>query len=60
MKKTFTCLLAATTIAAALATATTDASAQWRGRGWGAAGTEGDGGVVDGDQESRRGSSGVP
>ena len=35
MNKTLTCLLAAATIAAALATATTDASAQWRGRGWG-------------------------
>jgi hypothetical protein len=35
MKKTLTCLLAATTIAAALGATATDASAQWRGRGWG-------------------------
>ena len=49
MNKTLTCLLAAATIAAALATAATDASAQWRGRG----GMEE---VVDGDQESRPGS----
>src|SRR5262245_36049019 len=35
MKKTLTCLLAATTITVAMAATATDASAQWRGRGWG-------------------------
>jgi hypothetical protein len=34
MKKTFTCLLTAATIAAAFAATAPDASAQWRGRGW--------------------------
>src|SRR4249919_2215198 len=35
MKRTLTCLLAAATIAAASVATTTDASAQWRGRGGG-------------------------
>jgi hypothetical protein len=43
MKKTLTCLFAAATVAAALATTTTDASAQWRGRGWGGGGWHGGG-----------------
>ena len=35
MKKTLTCLLAATTIALTLTATATDVSAQWRRRGWG-------------------------
>ena len=35
MKRTLTCLLAAATIAAASVATTTDASAQWPGRGGG-------------------------
>lgn len=35
MKRTVLSLVAAGTIAAALATSATDASAYWRGRGWG-------------------------
>ena len=35
MNKTLTTMLAAATLAAALAASTTDASAYWRGRGWG-------------------------
>src|SRR5262245_38504283 len=35
MKRTLTCLLAATTITVAMAATATDLSAQWRGRGWG-------------------------
>jgi hypothetical protein len=35
MKKTLAGLLAAATVATSLAAATTDASAYWRGRGWG-------------------------
>jgi hypothetical protein len=38
MKKTLTALLAAAMIAATLAATATDASAQWRGPGWGARG----------------------
>ena len=53
MKKTLTSLLAAATIAAASVATTTDASPS--GGDGVAVGTE-DGGVADGDQESRQGS----
>ena len=58
MKKTLTCLLAAATIAAA-SVATRRMPPPSGGDGV-AVGTEGDGGVADGDQELRQGSSAGP
>ena len=60
MKKTLTCLLAAATIAAALAATAMDAPLSGGDGDGVAVGTAGDGGVADGDRGLQRGSSAVP